>query len=557
VHVLVRDLAVELGARTFLSTDRDRHLYDTLGNTLFGIDYAANGSPGARRAEGAVKEVRLTSNIFQVGNEMFGNTDFTQYQTAWGNGGQIPVVVKVFLKSASDHKVFAPRGVGGVKLLWDWEKAADENTAQYNPEAQTFINDALNYDKATTRPRGDNCHVTRGGKRGPAAPAVFPAQSGVTVSAHPPANTFPFHVEAAPRRTYAAISKAWGSGQHEGKSGVLFQPSRQAGDSFKVTVHFAYELAADGVHFAIDVLDTAPPLPAPIKKVLPAIYQPWRRIDVVQQKKKTAAVPNFPIAAFQAFYQKAYVRMILSGATTTFSAADWNTRTAAAVTGMHNALVTAAVDSTVDQHAAGAHGFDFRSWNAFKAQLQSDMGWTAAQLNTWLASPAGTAVGTANAYHGWLSGIADTILRQVCGPDIAAGEGINVFRTQGLYNLESSPGGQQLNGYQADFPGTGRHKAALVLCAGAHNYDGSANALEQTAAHEIGHALFLAHAPDGVTATDAANIPDAPAHDTAWHHCIMSYEFSQVRKFCGLCILRLRGWDRSHLSNTSANNRHP
>ena len=553
VQVLVKELEVELGPRTVLSHARDRGLYDTLGHTLLGVDYSAHGAPGANRAEGAIKEIRLRSNLFQVGLEMAGHADFLNFRTAWGDGPQLPVLAKVFLKSASDHKVFAPRGVGGVRLLWDWEDVA-EDTSQLNAAARTFVDAALDYDKQATRPRGDNCHVVRGGKRGPHAAAVFPVQAGVAPAAAVAAGTFPFKVEASTNRTFAALSTAWGSGLHEGKSGVLFEPARQAGDCCKVTVAFAFEKAPDG-SFAIDVLDAAPPLPAPVSKTLPASYQIWRRIDIARQKKKTAAVPNFPLAPFQASYEKAYVRMILAGAVETFTSAVWNSRLAAAVP-VSPDILRPAVDAAVDQHAAGTHAVEFRGYNAFKTALQAMIGWTPAQMNTWLASPAGTSVATENAYHGWLSDKADQLLRQICGPDIAAADGINVFLTRGLYNLEDRPGGAPLNGYQTDFPGTGRHKGALVLCAGAHAYDGGGNALEQTAAHEVGHALFLAHAPDGVTATDAANIPDLPAHDTAAHHCMMSYNFDAARKFCGLCLLRLRGWDRNHLGNTAASNRH-
>jgi hypothetical protein len=556
-HVLVHEIEVDIGPRTVLSQDRDKNLYDTLGTTLFGIDYAANGSPGARRAEGAVKEIRLLSNIFQTGvAEMTNNTDFQQYQTAWGDGPNIPVFAKIWIKNSGGQRVQAPRACGGVKLLWDWEDVT-EVTTQYNTDTKTFVDNTLNFDKQTTRPRGDNCHHDRGGKRGPGSNKVFPVTAGVAPAAHVAPGTFPFKVEACPTRTFAALSTAWGSGLYGGQSGVLFQPSRMAGDAFKVTVYFAYEKKADGRSFAIDDLDAVPPLHTTVKKTLPATYQIWRRIDVVNQKKKKASTPDFPIAPFQGYYERGYVRMIASTAVTTWPQAEYNTKVANAVTGIANVFVTASIDSTVDQWAAGEYAVHFRSYNAFKTALQAAQGWTNAQMTAWFASAAATSINSSQRYHHWLSGIADTILRQVCGAYISAQQGVNVFRTLGLYNLETSPGGELLNGYQADFPGTGRNKAALVLCANANAYSGTSNRLEQTAAHEIGHALFFAHAPDGVTATDPANAPDVPGHDTVWHHCTMSYNFSAERKFCGMCVLRLRGWDRNHFTNVSANNRRP
>jgi hypothetical protein len=345
LHVLVHEIEVDIGPRTVLSQDRDKNLYDTLGNTLFGIDYAANGDPGARRAEGAIKEIRLLSNIFQTAvAEMANNTDFQQYQTAWGDGPNLPVFAKIWIKSSAGQRVQAPRACGGIKLLWDWEDVT-EVTTQYNTDTKTFVDNTLNFDKQTTRPRGDNCHHERGGKRGPGSNKVFLVTAGVAPAAHVAPGTFPFKAEACPTRTFAALSTAWGSGLYAGQSGVLFQPSRMAGDAFKVTVYFAYEKKPDGRSFAIDELDTVPPLHTTVKKTLPATYQIWRRINVVNQKKKKASVPDFPIAPFQGYYERGYVRMIASTAVTTWPQAEYNTKVANAVTAIGNVVVTASIDS--------------------------------------------------------------------------------------------------------------------------------------------------------------------------------------------------------------------
>jgi hypothetical protein len=93
-----------------------------------------------------------------------------------------------------------------------------------------------------------------------------------------------------------------------------------------------------------------------------------------------------------------------------------------------------------------------------------------------------------------------------------------------------------------------------VLCAGPTNYDGSDNTPAQTVTHEIGHCLFMAHAPVQ-TATDEANKHDVTVHDKNFNNCTMSYNYDAERKWCGFCILRLRGWDRNHLQNDGAFNK--
>jgi hypothetical protein len=69
-------------------------------------------------------------------------------------------------------------------------------------------------------------------------------------------------------------------------------------------------------------------------------------------------------------------------------------------------------------------------------------------------------------------------------------------------------------------------------------------------AHEIGHCVFLVHSP-------AAVVGDNAAHDKDdYGPCIMSYDYPKTpRHFCGLCALRMRGWDHTKLDKDGANNK--
>ena len=69
--------------------------------------------------------------------------------------------------------------LGRVRFLWDWsdvecdlrKQAADDSVIQ------SFVEEALEFDRAATTPPGDNCHLERGGKRGGVWVAVaVPAQ---------------------------------------------------------------------------------------------------------------------------------------------------------------------------------------------------------------------------------------------------------------------------------------------------------------------------------------------------------------------------------------------
>jgi hypothetical protein len=66
-----------------------------------------------------------------------------------------------------------------------------------------------------------------------------------------------------------------------------------------------------------------------------------------------------------------------------------------------------------------------------------------------------------------------------------------------------------------------------------------------TVVHEMGHNLFLAHAPGHwETGKNPAGF-QADAHDKD-QICLMSYH-PDAKYFCGLCLQKLAGWDPTKL----------
>ncbi len=74
--------------------------------------------------------------------------------------------------------------------------------------------------------------------------------------------------------------------------------------------------------------------------------------------------------------------------------------------------------------------------------------------------------------------------------------------------------------------------------------------MQQTTTHEVGHICFLPHAPTAGGFVDTLH--DNAAH---WNNCTMSYNYDRERKFCGLCLLRMRGWDQAGLKKDRASNK--
>lgn len=554
-QVLVKEIKFELGAKKMLpkvappATDLDALVYD---------DNDAEALNGSLPAAGKSKKVFLTSNLFSMGcAEMFLNTDYTLYKGLWGDGPRIPIVAVIKLRSSADAAVDAPKGLGRVKLLWDVEEIAEASGsvhATHHAKAKSFIEAAVAYKKISTHPTGDNCHTDRGGKRGDDTKVYFPATAGYVAAAALKDREFPFKVEKCTVRKWAAYSEPWTTGAAAGKTGVLFQPSRMAGDAYKVSAYLAFDKSADGKI----VLDTAvdPPLKVhdDIKQTT-GTFEIWRRVNFIKYLKKTAAVtPTFPVAIFQNYYKQAYLQMKdTSGGATAMVKADagtvkgYDSRVADAIAGLDWYKKLAM--STGSQYDAGAYAIDFVDYTAFKAAVKTAKGWTDLELTTFL----GAVLDTEEKYNGYCGGVATSVLTAVATSYMSTDDGVNLFQFNEHYNLATAPGGKRLNGFAPGSP-IARNRCMFVLCAGPNNYTVDSNRAEQTVAHEIGHCLNLAHSTDNVNAADDCNKPDAPAHDTAWANCLMSYNYTAERKFCGLCLLRLRGWNRDQLSKTSAGN---
>lgn len=532
-HVLVGDIRLEMGARGYVPNDaKQRKVYDALG-----------GLP----ASGGSKEVRLISNLFKTSSaEMTSNAAYTQYRTLWDKGPRLPVFAKLRVRDAADNLVDVPKALGKIRVLWEWQDVA-EVTTRHHADAKTFLDNALNFDKSLTKPKGDNCHSERGGKRHATGEgdAVFPTAAGQNPGDATTAGTLPFKVEQCATRKWSVLSTPHTVGALAGKTGIFFQPCRMAGDHYKLKAHVCFDRLENGrptIDRADDSLDDFSAIHA-----TSGTFQVWREVHLARYRRKKATLGAMTVGTVQDFYEKAELRMEdkTGGVALIANSYDADIKAAA---NAQSTTVQAAFDSAKNQ-MDGDIGAWFKTFANFKAALKTANGWTDAQLNAHLAGP-GTAYGTANAYHGWLKNRAKTLVATACDNQLAAHDGVNVFQFDGLYNLENETGGISLNGFAPDFPSASRNKVGYVQCASPGSYGGNSNTMEQTVSHEIGHHLFLPHAP-------AAPGNDPNSHDTAWGNCMMSYNYNQTRRLCGLCILRLRGWDKTGLGNTAASNKRP
>jgi hypothetical protein len=585
-HILLKKLELELGPVEAVETAGVSAGRQALDQKLYQAVKDAGGLPASGAA---ARQIFAISNIFKLSSaEMNDNTGFTEYQTVWDDGPRIPVIAKIRLLASDDSEVKLEDGpgakaLGKVKFLWDWEDTdpngtqADAHQSQAAPKA--FLKDSINYfrngtdparaAKDHTYPKGSNCHVDRKGKRGPDAVSVFPAGPGYATQK--PAldeQIFPFQVEVCNVRKWASFSYAWTKGKMIGQTGVLFRPARMGGDNYKIAVYLAYETKLDNGKevIVLDVKDEPLVAPAALKADT-GPFQTWRELHITRYIRKKNSIAEFVtanLAAIQALYHEPYVEVLdKMGAGDRFElpTAGYNAAATGALGGSGDAMITQnlCVDAAAD-HSSTASSFLTRTFAAFVAQVNSTFNTPANpngganwlnthgisnqmdyvnKLKSILTAPSIALVSALNTLTSPTTAADGITIIQF---DQMASEQAVVVRAAGVTDV---PGMSIINGAALDVPGNSRNRCCFAFW----------NARVDTFVHEIGHHLFLPHSQN-------AGGEQPLRHDSADAGCIMSYNRPRPA-FCGLCQLRLRGWDAGPnsgsaiLKNVAAQNKKP
>jgi hypothetical protein len=629
-HILIKSIELDVGPEENIPAavvDDDRHKMDKDVRTRL---IAKGGVP----ATGGSVEVVLLSNVFKNSlAEMDTNDGFTQYQNLWGKGPQIPLIAKIRLADSADAEVKideTPKGavaLGKAKFLWDWEDPDELVDAQQPGAAKpaAFIKNAINYYKDGTDanrsgddhkyPKGDNCHVDRGGKRGPGADPVFPVQAGYAAADSLTAGSCPFKVDLCTQeRFWASLSQGWTKGKLKGKTGVIFQPTRMGGDDYIVTVYLAYDKTAKD-KLALDVKTEPLVAPDQIKSKSTGKFQMWREVHIARYITKLSTLNGLlpgNLGGVQTDFQKPYVHLEdKMGADNAYaltdhklasgSAPDYNALLRARLSATGDVLFTGnlATDAAAD-HASVDSMVLARSYADFVKAVHK-------HLNTGVAAASGdiAALGAENGiseddtaetlgpWDGASTLAPDVVARLVATQTWLVNEGVDTDIKYGkllddlLFNVgEPFAGDLQLvsggkSGGKAP-PGVTTLEFRFTNTVLRDQFDGGqmvrywyGSAIDPTDrerdrcvimfwlakvdyfSHEFGHHFFLPHAKYPTASPPGGYRVNR--HDDVDDGCLMSY--SQTRPgFCGLCQLRIRGWSADGagaLDKISANNKKP
>lgn len=532
LKVELDSLEVELGDRAKLTDPKHLKIYDALGSLP---------------AAGASATLKLESNLFKTSSAEMNATSgasFTEYQTLWGQGPKLPLRAKLWFKTSTGTKVLAPKAWGKRKLVWDWEDVP-EDTSGLNARAKTYVRDSVDYDRAKTKPKGDNGHADRGGKRSAnGKPEVLLPLGGFTA-------------RAGAKRVWALFGEPAKSGADEGQSCVIFQPSRLAGDAFRLKVYFEPDPSKD--------LDVETALAAPFEWES-GTFTIWREIHVSAYKKKKATIASYNHGTLAANFVPAFMEVVdkTGGHATTMPKASYDADFNAAIATYPDLVKKHAIDPTASQYDATEAAVAFRSYADFKASLVVEeeakliaAGTAAPAARTQAQATVATFLTAqslqsaplyANKCNQWGLNIAIAGCKNMLGPS----PGITLLQFNRCHNQEGLATTKYNGVAPSGMVGSGRYKQAFIQFALGSSYSGGSNSLEQTVSHEIGHHLFLPHRASP-SKTPAGHQPDA--HDAADAHCMMTYNYSAPREFCGLCLLRMRGWDHRKLDKNAASNK--
>lgn len=445
---------------------------------------------------------------------------------------EVPLLAVVRLKGATRltadefEAVDAPLGVGRVRIVWDVEDAfeVERNTLSCGTDgheggttAESYVRQVETYDPETGLPPGTNAPALVGGKRGSAQGRLLQLTAGYPPEPHLRKGVFPFSASPLSRRPWAVVTATWDSGRLAGRAGVLLRPSRMAGDAYRLTAVLALDEAAMRRLDAPGAL-AKEDLPHAMTQVL----QVWREVRVVGHLRKESNMNQRWSDASRSL-AAGYMRLIEPhlGVQKEWRKAEYDARFLAARIRTDETKYLAAT-------ARSGHFDDGR--HAVKTRTYDEYVEAHAEL---LGLPTGafelSPMRTKPEKYPKLCKEAAKALTLLAFDDVLSGydNGLVVLQWE---ELETTLG--SLLGTAPSLGSSSRRKAAVFMF--------SSSVADFI--HELGHQLFLPHAPQGPPDNKPEGaIPDA--HDPSDTKCMMGY-FDDSDHPCGMCALRLRGWSK-------------
>lgn len=255
LDVLVHDIQLHLEGPAWLPpagvSHEDQRFHQLVTRTVDDLNRDLGDGDLGATVPARRETVGLTMNVFsRTSEDFYSNAVFAGQKKRYRNDPLLPLRATLRIRRSDGTPASAQAGasaLGRLGVQWDWESG--ERPEHPDATAQSFIAKALDY-KPTEWPHArSNCHADHGGKRG-ANPQgvilphfqVLPAGTlGGAANVCNPVGNRPWAASSQPIADSASVDG--------GKTGILFKPSRIAGDTYRLRVYLGYP--------DLDAFDTA------------------------------------------------------------------------------------------------------------------------------------------------------------------------------------------------------------------------------------------------------------------------------------------------------------
>lgn len=479
--------------------------------------------------------VLIESPLFKLNDaagplgDMYSDASFATYEAAAETGPALPFLVHIELQAKDGTGKRCPPALLGTRVLWDFElETSAELEASLGargvaPAAKAFMKKVGGYEEAATQPKGASTHVRVGGLRAKTADRTRAGRQWQAGDG--------WAMALPGQRDWATFTGCGGNAMDApADSAVYFSPGRMAGDTFKVR-------AVVDLDEALDVLDEAAPDAAPSARRSNLVkIVVWRRVPIVGNWIVGATTTPVSIPPLTVEYQRAAMLIEPApGVVPTDVGPGW-LREYQAVVDERAAIGTQFVDKALKRDPGG-YPVQFIDFMDYWEKANPDAGFFG---KLWERIKTFFGGADERAYKEkcdqlWLDVIVK-VTRRIPIPE----NGITAikFGTEGPHN--QNPRTSFTAGVAPAIPGaTSRTRAIFYQFT--HGPD------TKTFIHEVGHTLFLAHAPGHFAPPKQPDGYNPAAHDKD-QICLMSYH-TDKRFLCGLCLLKLGGRDCKRVNN--------
>ncbi|MBW8890390.1 MAG: hypothetical protein JF616_21765 [Fibrobacteres bacterium] len=470
--------------------------------------------------------IRLPGSFFKDGlNEMESSASFTVYGERLKEGLGVPLFVTLWVKGKDGKRKRAPKAVAGTRILWDAvpddEGGLDANLSDrgVHPQAKKFLKGIGAYKQDKTEPKGHTAHWELGGIRAVEQARKSGREQWGNLDGA-------WSGEALKKRTWGGRSLCGKAGEATADSGMLYFNGRIAGDRYRVSVYADLDGSLDDKE-----PDLAKVVPAERKSKVVALRN-WRDVRITASYKIGASTTPLSFDGPNREYRKAALSVVPNPGLIPVDIKDkWKAAYQATVKSTNESFVR---DAALDD--PGLYPVRYLDPEDYWQKTNTDAGFFG---KIWHRIKAFFGATNESDYRKKCDKFAYVIYSKAVRNIQLGKDGLTCikFGARGDHNQwkDSYTVGiaPSIGGY------TNRTQAVLLIFHEGHP-DG-------TVIHEMGHNLFLPHAPGH---WEPGKNPDGfkpLLHDRS-QICIMSYHPS-AQFLCGLCMLRLAGWNHGSINN--------